>query len=183
MAHPTDSEILALLKSDATRERGFTYLVNKYKENIYWVVRRIVFDHDDANDIVQNTFIKIWKYIPFFKEDSRIFTWMYRIAINEALSFLKNKKAHLKISLEEMIEQTGDSFKADSYFSGSKIQQKLWHEIQKLPEKQKIVFILKYFNNLSYDQISQILKTNISTLKVTYHIVVKKILENLAKND
>lgn len=183
MPHPTDAEILALLKNEATRERGFTYLVNKYKENIYWVIRRLVFDHDDANDILQNTFIKIWRNIPFFKEDSKLFTWIYRIAINESLTFLKNKKAHLKVSLEEMIEQSGDIFKADTYFSGSKIQQKLWLEIQKLPEKQKIVFILKYFNNLSYDQISQILKTNISTLKVTYHLVVKKILKNLSKND
>jgi len=183
MAHLTDAEILALIKNEATRERGFTLLVNKYKQDVYWVIRRMVLNHEDTNDILQNTFIKIWQHIHFFKEESQLFTWIYRIALNETFTFLKVKKAHLKVSLEEMMEQMGETLKADVYFSGNQIQQRLWKEIQKLSPKQKTVFILRYFNNLSYEQMAKILRSNVNTLKVTYYQALQKLLKNFSNNE
>jgi len=183
MAHLTDAEILALIKNEATRERGFTLLVNKYKQDVYWVIRRMVLNHDDTNDILQNTFIKIWQHILFFKEESQLFTWIYRIALNETFTFLKVKKAHLKVSLEEMMEQMGETLKADVYFLGNQIQQRLWQEIQKLPPKQKTVFILRYFNNLSYEQMAKILHSNVNTLKVTYSKALQKLLKNFSNHE
>lgn len=183
MGKPTDIEILELIKNEATRERGFTLLVNKYKQDIYWVIRRIVLNHEDTNDILQNTFIKIWRHIPFFKEHSQLFTWIYRIAVNETFSFLKAKKAQMHVSMEEMIELMGETLKADPYFSGTKIQQKLWQEVQKLSPKQKIIFILRYYNGLSYDQMAKILRTNINTLKVSYHQALQKLLKNISSDE
>jgi len=178
----TDVEILNLLKAEKTRQRGFELLLNKYKEQAYWLIRRIVIDHDDANDVIQNTFIKVWQNIDKFREDSKIYTWIYRIATNEALSFLKSKKSHLFVSMDEMREDFGDRIESDIYFKGTDIQRKLQKAVATLPARQKLVFIMRYFEAMPYQDIANVVGVSIGTLKASYHIAVKKI-EEILKTD
>jgi len=178
----TDVEILNLLKAEKTRQRGFELLLNKYKEQAYWLIRRIVIDHDDANDVIQNTFIKVWQNIDKFREDSKIYTWIYRIATNEALSFLKSKKSHLFVSMDEMREDFGDRIESDIYFKGTDIQRKLQKAVATLPARQKLVFIMRYFEAMPYQDIANVVGVSIGTLKASYHIAVKKI-EEILKSD
>ncbi len=182
MSKITDPEILNLLKSEATRTSGFEMLLNKYKEQTYWLVRRIVVDHDDANDVVQNTFVKVWQNIERFREDSKIYTWIYRIATNEAISFLKSKKSQYIVSIDEMRKGFGEQIEADVYFEGSEIQRKLQIAVATLPARQKLVFIMRYFDAMSYQEIADVVGVSIGTLKASYHIAVKKI-EEILKTD
>lgn len=182
MSKITDAEILNLLKAEKTRQRGFELLLHKYKEQAYWLIRRIVVDHDDANDVIQNTFIKVWQNIDKFREDSKIYTWIYRIATNEALSFLKSKKSHLFVSMDEMREDFGDRIESDIYFKGTDIQRKLQKAVATLPARQKLVFIMRYFEAMPYQDIANVVGVSIGTLKASYHIAVKKI-EEILKTD
>ncbi len=161
---------------------GFNLLVRKYQKQIYWHVRRIIIDHDDSNDVVQNTFIKIWKNINKFREESKLFTWIYRIATNEALNFLKRKRQKLFIPLVNVEERLSNSLSDDIYFIGDEIQLKLQKAILQLPEKQRLVFNMKYYNEIKYEDMSEILNTSVGALKASYHIAVKKIEKIITEN-
>ena len=168
------------LKHVETQARAFEVLVNTYKERLYWHIRRIVLNHDDADDVLQNTFIKVYKNIDGFKGDSKLYSWMYRIATNEALTFLKKKSKELGISDSELQDKLVGNLQADVYFEGDEIQMKLQKAISVLPEKQKLVFNMKYFEELKYEEISEILNTSVGGLKASYHLAVKK-LESFLK--
>lgn len=163
------------LKNKETQAKAFEVLVNIYKERLYWHIRRIVLNHDDTDDVLQNTFIKVYKSINNFKEESKLYSWMYRIATNESLTFLKQKSRKLGITNQELQEQLVEKLHADVYFDGEEIQLKLQQAIATLPEKQKLVFNMKYFQEMKYEEISQVLETSVGGLKASYHIAVKKI--------
>lgn len=177
MREYTDNELFNLLRNTDTKHYGFTFLVKLYQERIYFFVRRMVVDHDDADDIVQNVFIKAWNNIDTFRSDSKLFTWLYRIAVNESLSFLRTKKLRTYLSLSSPEAMLVRTLHAESGFDGSKIQNRLREAILKLPKKQQIVFNMRYYDELPYNEMSEILKTSVGALKASYHIAVKKIEE------
>ena len=177
----SDNELLEQFRMESTRNMAFHMLVTKYQKRIYWQVRRIIIDHDDANDVVQNTFIKVWKNLDGFKEASRLYTWLYRIATNESLTFLKQKRASSYVSFESV--ERGLSRKLDdNYFKGDEIEKKLQQAILTLPEKQRIVFNMRYYDETPYEQMSEILETSVGALKASYHHAAKKI-EDFLKNN
>lgn len=163
------------LKTEATQKKAFELLVNTYKEKLYWQIRRIVLDHDDTDDVLQNTFIKVFKNISGFKGDSKLYSWMYRIATNEALTFLKTKTKILGISDSDVQDSMLNKLQSDVYFEGDYIQLQLQKAIATLPEKQKLVFNMKYYQELKYEEISEILETSVGALKASYHLATKKI--------
>lgn len=167
------------LKTKKTQAQAFDVLVSAYKERLYWQIRSIVLNHDDADDVLQNTFMKIFKNINGFKGESQLFSWMYRIATNEALSFIKQRSKIQGISDMDYQEKLVANLKADVYFEGDEIQLKLQQAIATLPEKQKLVFNMKYFQELKYEEISQILETSVGGLKASYHLAVKKVEQYL----
>lgn len=176
-----ESKFIAKLKEKGTQNKYFEILLNKYKEPIYWHIRKIVLDHDDAHDVLQNTFIKVFKAINNFKEQSKLYTWIYRIATNESLNFIKSKaKKHFKTSEEIIIAQT-NKLRADPYFDGDELQIKLQELINTLPVKQKLVFQMKYEQEMKFKDISEILGTSEGALKASYHIAVKKIKKEIIK--
>ncbi|UOY07038.1 RNA polymerase sigma factor [Muricauda sp. SCSIO 64092] len=171
------------LKDKATQSKAFEVLVNTYKERLYWHIRRIVLDHDDADDVLQNTFIKVYRSIDGFKGESKLYSWMYRIGTNEALTFLKQKSRKLGVSNEELQQSLVENLQSDVYFEGDAIQLKLQKALATLPEKQKLVFNMKYFQEMKYEEISQILETSVGGLKASYHLAVKKIESYLTEPD
>lgn len=177
-----EENLVHQLKQADTQSKAFEVLIDTYKERLYWHIRRIVLDHDDADDVLQNTFIKVFKNIEGFKGDSKLYSWMYRIATNESLSFLKTKSRKLGVDNAELHERMASNLQADVYFEGSEIQLKLQQAIATLPEKQKLVFTMKYFEELKYQEISDILDTSVGGLKASYHLAVKK-LEAFLKED
>lgn len=170
-----DKELLFQFKNEATREAAFTSIIKKYQEKLYWHIRRMVVEHEDANDVLQNLFIKVWKNLENFREDSQLYTWLYRIATNESLTFLEQQKKRSAISINDEDSQMGNKLKADSNFDGNKLEWKLQLAIQKLPEKQKAVFNLRYFDEMPYEEMSRVLGTSEGALKASYHHAVKKI--------
>jgi len=174
-------QLVAGLKDKATQDQAFDILLNQYKEPLYWHIRKIVLNHDDADDVLQNTFVKIFKGIKKFKGDSKLYTWMYRIATNESLNFLKLKTKKYFNSSEEMMKTLANNLKEDPYFDGDELQIKLQILISKLPEKQKLVFQMKYEQNMKFKDISEILGTSEGALKASYHIAVKKIKNGIGK--
>lgn len=179
-----DSEILEKFAQENTREEAFRLLLNKYQQKIYWHIRRMVIDHDDTDDLVQDVFIKVWKSLSNFRSDSQLFTWLYRIATNESVTFLNRKKLRNSVSLDEsegqsLIETLAES----SYFDGNEAQMKLQKALLTLPEKQRLVFNMKYFDDLKYEEISEILGTSVGALKASFHIAVKKIEHILLNSD
>ena len=181
MNEQNDKELLALFKNPETTKQGFNKIVHTYNKRLYWHVRKIVICHDDANDIIQNTFIKAWKYLPNFREDSQLYTWLYRIATNESLLFLKKKKKHLFQSIDTVSHQLESQIDGN-YFSGSEIEKKLQRAILTLPTKQRLVFNMKYFDELKYNEISEILGTSVGALKANYHHAKQKIEKYLTTN-
>jgi RNA polymerase sigma-70 factor (ECF subfamily) len=175
----SDKEILSGFKTHLGREAAFKLLIKKYQRKTYWHIRRIVIDHDDADDVVQNTFIKIWENIDQFREDAKLYTWIFRIATNEALQFINRKKSNLHVSIEDLQFSLADSLQSSAYFNGDKAALKLQQAILTLPEKQRLVFNMKYFDNLKYEEIEEILGTSTGALKASYHHAVKKIEEFL----
>lgn len=163
------------LKEKESQAKAFEVLVSTYKERLYWHIRRIVLDHDDADDVLQNTFIKVYKNIDGFKGDSKLYSWMYRIATNESLTFLKQKSRKMGVSDEELKSRMVENLQADVYFEGDEIQLKLQKALATLPNKQKLVFTMKYFQEMKYDEISEVLETSVGALKTSYHLAVKKI--------
>ena len=164
-----------------TREKAFRELISLYKERLYWHVRKIVISHDDADDVLQNTFIKIYKNIGKFKQESKLFSWMYRIATNEAITFINKRNKERKIDISEVQEQIVSTLESDIYFSGEEIQEILQKAIASLPQKQQLVFNMKYFDNIKYTQISEILGTSVGALKASYFHAVKKIESYIKK--
>lgn len=177
-----DAELLEQFRNESTRNYAFHLIVTKYQKRVYWQVRRIVIDHDDSNDVVQNVFIKVWKNLENFKEASRLYTWLYRIAVNESLTFLKQKRALLFVPFEKVEYGLSRKLADDNYFKGEEIQKKLQQAILTLPEKQRIVFNMKYFEDMKYDDMAEVLDTSVGALKASYHHAVKKIEEFLKKN-
>jgi len=169
------------LKNKKTQTKAFEVLVSTYKERLYWHVRRIVLNHGDADDVLQNTFIKVYRNIEGFKGDSKLFSWMYRIATNESLSFLKQQSRKLGLNDGAYQDRLVAQLEADVYFEGDAIQLQLQKAIASLPEKQRLVFNMKYFEELKYEEISEILDTSVGGLKASYHLAVKKIKLHLKK--
>ena len=169
------------LQNPATQEAGFKILIKEYQQPLYWHIRKIVFDHEDADDVLQNTYIKVFKNIKNFRGESKLFSWMYRIATNEALTFIKQKSRKLGLSLNEFNEKQVNQLEADVYFEGDAIALKLQLAVANLPEKQRLVFNLKYYEELKYDEISEILETSVGALKASYHHAVKKIKNELER--
>ncbi|MGQ1948441.1 RNA polymerase sigma factor [Geofilum sp. OHC36d9] len=180
--HPTDQEILALLEIPAEREAGFSLLVQKYQQRLYWLIRKMVFAHEDTDDLLQNTFIKVWNNIEKFRGDASLFTWLYRIATNEALNHLNKKRNELLNSFEDLETLLASQIENDPLFSGDEIQARLQKCILTLPDKQRLVFNMKYFDNMKYDEMSEILGTSTGALKASYFHAVKKI-EAMIKNE
>ncbi len=171
----TDDQILSLCQEKTKIEQGFKLLMLKYQERLYWHIRRMVSEHDDANDVIQNTFIKVYKSIHKFEGKSKLYTWLYRIATNEAITFLNKKKRKSTASLDNEEHNLNNQLKADDYFDGDEIQRKLQEALNQLPEKQKAVFNLRYFEEMSYAEMSEVLETSVGSLKASYHHAVKKI--------
>lgn len=177
----TDKELIELVRLD--KDAGFRKLMSIYQEKIYWHIRQMVTYHDDADDVVQNTFIKVYRYLDNFKEWSSLYTWIYRIATNESLSFLKKRKKQASDSIDNEELMVGQRLKADEYFDGNEVNIKLQQAILGLPEKQKAVFQLRYYQEMPYQQISEILDTSVGALKASYHHAVKKIEKYLKNED
>ena len=170
-----DAEILSKFQDERTRNEAFNLLLKKYQQKIYWHIRRMVLDHDDADDLVQDVFIKVWKNLAGFRSDSQLYTWMYRIASNECITFLNKKKQKNNISLDDVDYSLADTLVEGSYFNGDKAQKKLQEAIITLPEKQRLVFNMKYYEDMKYEEMSQVLGTSVGALKASYHLAVKKI--------
>lgn len=173
--------LIEQLQNKSTKEKAFRTLISQYKERLYWHIRKIVISHDDADDVLQNTFIKIFRSIDNFKAESKLFSWMYRIATNEAITFINKKAKEKNIDISDMQQQMASNLSSDNWFSGDEIQLILQKAIATLPQKQQLVFNMKYFDELKYDEISEILNTSVGSLKASYHHAVKKI-EEFVKN-
>lgn len=171
----SDLELLDQFAKEETRHYAFNQLVRKYQQRLYWHIRKIVIDHDDANDIIQNVFLKVWGALPGFRKDAQLFTWLYRIATNESLTFLKQKKRRFFLPLSDVEHQLASKLDDDPLFSGDQIQKKLQQAILKLPTQQRLVFNMKYFDTMKYEEISEILGVSVGALKASYHHAVKKI--------
>jgi RNA polymerase sigma factor (sigma-70 family) len=177
-----DRDIIKGFRTPGKEEIAFNQLVSKYQERLYWHIRKIVLNHDDSDDVLQNTMIKVWRSLASFRSESGLYTWLYRIATNEALSFLKQKKKKSFAPWVDMEGQMSEDLKADPWFNGDEIQLKLQEAILKLPEKQRIVFNMKYFDEVKYEEMSRILGTSVGALKASYHHAVKKI-ESMLEDD
>jgi RNA polymerase sigma factor (sigma-70 family) len=167
--------LIERLKDPLTREASYRLLISTHKQRLYWHIRKIVLNHEHADDVLQNTFIKVFRHIDGFKGESKLYSWMYRIATNESISFLNKEAKHLKIDMKTLQEQRVDNLKADVYFDGDEIQLKLQKAIISLPQKQQLVFNMKYFDDLKYEEMSEILDTSVGALKASYHHARKKI--------
>ena len=163
------------LQDVQTKEKAFRVLISEYKERLYWHIRKIVISHDDADDVLQNTFIKVFKGIDNFKQDSKLYSWMYRIATNESITFINKRAKERNVDITEIKQSLATSLQSDEWFSGDEIQLILQEAVSQLPEKQQLVFNMKYFDNMKYDQISEILETSVGGLKASYFHAVKKI--------
>ncbi len=170
-----EEKLLEELRSPLTSRRAFSRIVSEYSERLYWQIRKMVFSHDDANDILQDVFVKAWTNLDNFRGDAKLTTWLYRIAINESITFLNKKRAQNNVSIDD-----GDTFllntlESDEYFDGDSAQTQLQKAILTLPDKQRLVFQMKYFEEMKYEDMSEILGTSVGALKASYHHAVKKI--------
>lgn len=170
-----DKELIEQFKLPNRKEYAFTAIIKKYQEKLYWHIRRMVVVHDDANDVLQNMFIKVWNGLDNFREDSQLYTWMYRIATNESLTFLDSKKRKFTESIDEDENGLSNQVKASEGFDANKLEWKLQLAIQQLPEKQRLVFNLRYFDEMPYEEMSRVLETSEGALKASYHHAAKKI--------
>jgi RNA polymerase sigma-70 factor, ECF subfamily len=178
-----DRQLIAELRQENTRDLAFHRLVKTYQERLYWHIRKIVLSHDDTDDVLQNTFLKVWKSIDSFREESKLYTWLYRIATNEAITFLNSKKRRNLLPLNDVSDYLMENLTSDPYFEGDQLQMKLQQAILRLPEKQRIVFNMKYFDDMKYEEMSQVLDTSVGALKASYHHATKKIEEFIKNTD
>jgi RNA polymerase sigma factor (sigma-70 family) len=170
-----DTELLLQFRDPDTKEKAFTAIIKKYQEKLYWHVRRMVVEHEDANDVLQNVFIRVWNGLENFREDSQLYTWLYRIATNECLSYLDQQKRKSSLSLSDVESNLSNKIVADKHFDPNKLEWKLQLAIQQLPEKQRVVFTLRYYDEMPYEEMSRVLDTSEGALKASYHHAVKKI--------
>lgn len=178
-----EEEIVRQLKDPERRREAFEQLVRAYSEQLYWQIRRMVISHDDANDILQNTLIKVWTNIHLFRNDSKLSTWLYRITANETLAFLSNQKKMQGISIDEVDDSLLNKLETPEFFSGDRAQKELQTAILMLPDKQRLVFNMRYFQELGYEEMAEILGTSVGALKASYHYAVKKITNYLKDGD
>ncbi len=176
----TDEELLALFREEKTKEKAFIAIINRYKEKLYWHIRRLVVIHSDADDVLQNVFIKMWKGLDHFREESRLYTWLYRIASNESITHLQKVKKARALEINDPGQVwLQDRVKADEYFDPTRLEWKLQLAIQSLPEQQKLVFSLRYFDEMPYAEMSEVLGVTVGALKASYHHAAKKIEDYL----
>ncbi|PWU04965.1 MAG: RNA polymerase subunit sigma [Bacteroidetes bacterium] len=173
--NPEDIALLQEFRAPATKEKAFTAIIKKYQEKLYWHIRRMVVEHEDANDVLQNMFIKVWNGLENFREDSQLYTWLYRIATNESLTFLEQQKKRSAVSIDNEESNLSNQLMADKHFDANRLEWKLQLAIQQLPEKQRIVFNLRYYDEMPYEEMSRVLETSEGALKASYHHAVKKI--------
>ncbi|MDX2003223.1 MAG: RNA polymerase sigma factor [Chitinophagales bacterium] len=183
----TDEQILDAFIKEATREQAFGWLLQKYQQRLYWQIRRMVIVHDDADDVIQNVMMKVWRHLGGFKRNSSLHTWLYRISVNESLAFLEKKKKHLTVSLEQPNSEEEDNgpglqIAADPWFNGEDLERKLQQAILKLPDKQRLVFNLRYYDEMPYEEMSEILGTSVGALKASYHHAAKKIEQMITED-
>ncbi len=174
-----DKKIIEFISSSERQNEALKLLIDTYQKRLYWQIRRIVVQHDDADDVLQNTFIKAWQGLKNFNQSSSLYTWLYRIATNEALNFLRKKTKENNIPYEQVSYYLSNSLISDPYFKGDEIQRKLQQALLLLPEKQRLVFNMRYYDEMSYEEISEIMETSVGALKASYHHAVKKIEEYL----
>ncbi len=179
----TNRDLITSLKQENTRDRAFNQLVKTYQERLYWHIRKILLNHDDTDDVLQNTFVKIWKNIENFREESSLYTWLYRIATNEAITFLNSRKRRSLLPLNDVSDYLMENLTSDPYFNGDELQLKLQKAILQLPEKQRLVFNMRYFDEIKYEEMSKILDTSVGALKASYHHAAKKVEEYIKKSD
>ncbi len=186
MPGPTDVSgdhmLIASFRNEKLKEAAFTQLVRKYQERLYWHIRRMVLEHEDTNDILQNVFIKVWKNLAEFREESNLYTWLYRISTNEALTWIDQKKRRSSVSISDNEDIFSEKLTAQKDFDPNKIEWKLQQAIQTLPEKQRIVFNLRYYDEMPYEEMSSVLGTSAGALKASYHHAVKKVEAFLTGN-
>ncbi|MDU1903939.1 MAG: sigma-70 family RNA polymerase sigma factor [Dysgonomonas sp.] len=183
MTESEEALLIKRLQDEKTQRDAFSVLVKTYSEQLYWQIRKIVLSHEDANDVLQNTFIKIWTNIDNFRGDSKLVTWLYKIAINESITFLNKQRQQQNIPLDDEENFLASKLESDSFFDGDEAQLLLQKAILTLPEKQRIVFNMKYFDEMKYEEMSKVLDTSVGALKASYHHAVKKIEEFLSSAD
>ena len=179
----SDRELLEMFRKSDTKNYAFNLLMRKYQKRLYWHIRKIVLSHDDADDVLQNTFLKVWRNLDSFREESGLYTWLYRIATNESLTLVNSTKKRSLIPMNDTTEFLLNNMISDEFFEGDEIQLKLQEAILTLPEKQRIVFNMKYFDEMKYEDMSGILETSVGALKASFHHAVKKIEEHLKTRD
>lgn len=177
-----DKDIIEGILNSETSYESFRELIEKYQKPLYWHIRKIVLDHDDTDDILQNTFIKVWNSIKEFKQQSKLYTWLYRIATNEALIFLRSKNKHKLMSIDNTLDEWINKLKSDPYFNGDEAELELQKAILQLPEKQRIIFNMRYYDEIPYHEMAVILNTSEGALKASYHHAVKKIEKKLKQS-
>lgn len=182
MSEISDRQILDAFAEPLSRDQAFEMLVRKYQERLYWHIRKMVISHDDADDLLQNTFLRAFNGLESFRGDSQLFTWLYRIATNECLRFLNSSRKKLTIPIVNIEHSINNNLLAEPWFSGDRTQQKLHQALLTLPEKQRLVFNMKYFDEMKYEEISDILGTSVGALKASYHLAVNKIKEFLQQD-
>ena len=178
-----EERIIDELHHQSTVRQAFGRVIEHYSQPLYWQIRRMVIDHDDANDVLQNTFIKAWQSIDNFRGDAKLSTWLYKIAINESITFINKKKALTNVSIDDDDSFLVNNLEADKYFDGDQAQQRLQLAIAKLPEKQRLVFNMRYYDEMKYEDMSEILGTSVGALKASYHHAVKKIEAFFSESD
>ena len=176
-----DKELASQLQDPSKKRSTFERIVTLYGEKLYWQIRKMVLNHEDADDLLQNTFLKAWSNLDYFRGEAKISTWLYKIAINECITFLNKQRNSNNISIDDTDVYLLEKLKSDTYFNGDDIQRKLQEAILRLPDKQRLVFNMKYFDDMTYEQISEIVGTTTGALKASYHYAVKKIEEYLTK--
>lgn len=178
-----EEEILELLHNPDSQKEGFAHVVNVYSERLYWQIRKMVYSHEDANDILQDVFIKAWLNIDKFRGDAKLSTWLYKISINESITFINRSKAKLNLSIDDSDSFLVNQLEGDEYFDGDEAQLRLQEAVVLLPEKQRLVFQMKYYNELKYDEMSEVLGTSVGALKASYHHAVKKVEKFLKESN
>lgn len=181
MLQDIEQDLIERLHNPATQQAAFSDLVKMFSESLYWQIRKIVLSHDDANDVLQNTLIKVWSSIDNFRGDSKLSTWLYRIAVNESITFLNKQRSQNNVSMDDADSFLLSRLEGDEYFDGDEAQLQLQKAILTLPEKQRIVFNMRYFDDMKYEDMSEVLETSVGALKASYHHAVKKIEEFLSK--
>ncbi|MBK7763049.1 MAG: RNA polymerase sigma factor [Bacteroidetes bacterium] len=179
----SDEELIQMFGNEATKEKAYTMLVKKYQERLYWHIRRLLVHHEDTNDVMQNVFIKVWRHLGSFRQESSVFTWLYRIGTNESLTFLEQQKKKRSLSLSDDESPLANTIRSEKGFDANKLEWKLQLALQSLPPKQRAVFTLRYYDEMPYEKMSEVLDTSVGSLKASYHHAAKKIQEFIVKEN